>query len=275
MSSEFTDPFTKFEHEGWERVAGQYEKIWASLTTQFIGPLLKAADVQKGMSVLDVACGPGYVSASAKRLGAVPSGIDFSGEMVNRAKKRNAGIKFVEGDAQKLPFAEETFDRVVINFGLLHFSKPEKALSEAGRVLKHKGKLAFTLWATPDDSPGAKITEDAFEKHANMDVGLPKGPEYYLFAEKEQCRKVLEAAGFLGKTMSFETVCKNWKVPTANFPFEATLNAGVRNAGMLTRQSKEKLEAIRKDMEEGVKRFAAGDAFEVPMGAYIVSVSSV
>jgi ubiquinone/menaquinone biosynthesis C-methylase UbiE len=265
------DAFTEFEHEGWERVAGKYEKIWSSLTMQFITPLLNAAGINRGVSVLDVACGPGYVSASAKRLGAVPSGIDFSGEMVNRAKKRNAGIKFVEGDAQNLPFAKETFDRVVINFGLLHFSNPEKAIAEAGRVLKHGGKLAFTLWATPDDSPGAKITEDAFEKHANMDVGLPKGPEYYLFAEKEQCRKVLESAGFSGKTMSFETVRVKWKVPTASFPFEATLHAGVRNAGILMRQSKEKLEAIRKDMEEGVKKFAAGDGFEVPMAAYVVS----
>src|SRR6059036_3202070 len=94
------DAFTKFEHEGWERVAGQYEKIWASLTTQFIGPLLEAAGINRGMSVLDVACRPGYVSAAAKRLGAVPTGIDFSGEMVLRAKRRNAGIKFVEGNAQ-------------------------------------------------------------------------------------------------------------------------------------------------------------------------------
>ena len=273
MGTKF-DEFTKFEHEGWERVAGKYEKVWASLTTQFVRPLLDAAEINRGMSVLDVACGPGYVSASAKRLGAVPSGIDFSGEMVNRAKKRNAGIKFVEGDAQNLPFAKETFDRVVINFGLLHFSNPEKALSEACRVLKHGSRIAFTLWATPDDSPGAKITESAFEKHADMSVDLPKGPEYYLFSKKEECRTVLESAGFSGKTMSFETVCVKWKVPSARFPFDALLDAGVRSAGLLVRQSAEKLEAIRKEIEEGVKKFASDGGYEVPMAAYVVSAAT-
>jgi protein-L-isoaspartate O-methyltransferase len=55
--------FTEFEHRGWQRVADKYDSTWASSTRQFIAPLLDAVEVSDKMSILDVGCGPGYVSA--------------------------------------------------------------------------------------------------------------------------------------------------------------------------------------------------------------------
>ena len=49
------DEFTRFEHEGWERVADKYDFVWSSLTRQFIPYVIEAAQVSPGMSVLDVA----------------------------------------------------------------------------------------------------------------------------------------------------------------------------------------------------------------------------
>ena len=72
------EEFTRFEHEGWERVADKYDSVWSSLTRQFVPHLIDAVGVSMGISVLDVACGPGYVSAAVKKLGANPTGIDFS-----------------------------------------------------------------------------------------------------------------------------------------------------------------------------------------------------
>src|SRR5712671_3862320 len=96
------DAFTEFEHEGWERVAGKYDSTWSTSTRQFIGPLLDAAEVAEGMSVLDVGCGPGYVSAAASERGATAIGVDFSREMVGIAKRMFPQIEFCEGDAQNL-----------------------------------------------------------------------------------------------------------------------------------------------------------------------------
>src|SRR6058998_2871502 len=48
------DAFSRFEHQGWQRVAGQYDTVWSSSTQQFIPPLLDAAEVGVGMTVLDV-----------------------------------------------------------------------------------------------------------------------------------------------------------------------------------------------------------------------------
>jgi hypothetical protein len=69
------ESFAKFEHEGWQRVAGKYDSVWASSTRQFILPLLDAAEVSGGMSVPDIGCGPGYVSAAATARGAIPRGV--------------------------------------------------------------------------------------------------------------------------------------------------------------------------------------------------------
>src|SRR6516164_1279538 len=115
-----TDAFTQFEHQGWERVADKYDSTWATSTRQFIPPLLEAAGVSVKMSILDVGCGPGYVSAAATERGVNAIGLDFSEEMIGIAKEKFPQVEFRQGDAQNLPFANGTFDRVVANFALLH-----------------------------------------------------------------------------------------------------------------------------------------------------------
>jgi len=267
------DAFSRFEHEGWERVAQKYDSVWSSLTRQFIPYLISDAKVSAGMSVLDVACGPGYVSAAAKKLGAVPTGIDFSEKMIAIAKKMFADIPFVQGDAQNLPFENASFDRVLINFGLLHVSHPEEACAEAFRVLKSGGKFGFTVWAGPEENPGAKIVNHAIEAHANLNVGLPEGPPHYLYGEREECRKVLEQAGFDGSSMSYETHVVEWHLPSASYFFEAERDAGVRTAGLLARQSAERLDAIHVAIENGIERYARGNQVVLPMAAHVVVAS--
>ena len=163
--------------------------------------------------------------------------------MVAIAKRMFPEIRFRQGDAHDLPFEDGSFDRVLMNFGLLHVSHPEKACAEACRVLKRGGKFGFTVWAGPEQNPGAKIVNDAIEAYANLNVGLPEGPPKYLYGEREECRQVLERVGFDGASMSYETRTVEWHHPDAGYYFEAERNAGVRTAGILARQSPETLES--------------------------------
>lgn len=265
--------FTEFEHQGWQNVANKYDSTWSSSTRQFIPPLLDAAEVGAKMSVLDVGCGPGYVSAAAAQRDAVPIGLDFSKEMLEIARQMFPSIEFREGDAQHLPFPDSTFDRVVANFALLHLADPALACTEACRVLKSGGKFAFTVWAPAAESPYAKIIDDAIEAHATLDVDVPAGPPHHLYSGPEAFRKALASSGFDGDSVNFKLHTIQWEVPTARFVFDAERNAGVRTAGLLARQTPEALRAIQSAMEEAVRRYPKENGFAVPKTAYVVAVT--
>src|SRR5437868_2131616 len=267
------DEFTRFEHEGWQRVAEKYDSVWAPSTRQFIPPLLDAAEVSAGMSVLDVGAGPGYVSAAASERGAVPIGLDFSRQMVSIARKIFPNIEFWEGDAQNLPFADGSFDRVLANFALLHLSDPGRGCAEACRILKPGGKFGFTVWAEAADNPYAQLIDDAINAYADLSVNLPSGPPYYLYKTKEEFRQAMERAGFDGASMTHAIHRIEWIVPTPSYPFEAELNAGVRTAGFLAAQPAERLRAIRSAIEEKVKGYAKDNAFAIPKAAYVVAAA--
>ena len=267
------DAFTRFEHSGWERVATKYEGAWSSLTRQFIPSVLQAANILPGLRVLDVACGPGYAAAGAKDLGADVEGSDFSATMVALASRNFPGIKFHVCSADSLPFDNHAFDRLIMNFGILHLAQPEKACAEACRVLKKRGRFCFSLWTPPDHNEGARIMENAIQAHADLSVGTPVGPPKFLFTDSDRCREVLQTAGFDPTSMTFDIVTVGWNVPTSHFLFDAERDAGVRTAGVLALQSPERLEAIRLAVEEGVKRYAHANGFTIPMTAHIISAS--
>lgn len=268
------DVFWHFEHSGWERASEHYEVCWSGLTRQFVDPLLSAVDAGEGDRLLDVACGPGYVTEAASRLGCRAVGLDFSAEMVARARERSPAVEFREGDAHDLPFDAQSFDIVVMNFGVPHLSKPERAFAEARRVLQPGGRFGFTVWALPEDNPGLRTMRDAVEAHADLDVDLPEGPPSQQFVDGDLCRSVLADAAFDASSVRSELVTVTWRVPTASFFFEAERDAGVRTAGLLASQTPERLEAIRVAAERAFEAFANGDAYDIPMAAWIVTATT-
>ena len=269
------DDFATLEYRGWQRVANKYEGAWSGLTRLFIPDLLQAAGVTVGTRVLDVACGPGYVAEAARSRGATPTGVDFSGEMVRIATERNPDIEFRERDAQALDFDDDTFDVVVMNFGLLHLPNPEKALGEARRVLRAGGRYGFTVWAGPDQSPGARIVDDAVKAHADPSFEVPQGPDFLGYGNADKCREALGRAGFDPQSVALQTIMKEWCVPTASFLFEAERDAGVRTAAVLARQTPETLRAIQSEIEESVRGYETENGFKIPYVAHLIVVSAL
>ena len=93
--------------------------------------MLRAARVKAGVRVLDVATGAGYVAAAACKLGAKSVGLDFSRAQVDLAQRVHPKIDFCHGNAQNLPFEDESFDAVVMGFGMNHLPEPDRATAEA------------------------------------------------------------------------------------------------------------------------------------------------
>lgn len=267
--------FHRFQHKGWQRIAHRYDPAWSTLVKPFIPHLLEAARVGPGTRLLDVACGPGYVGEMALALGAIPTGVDFSSEMIGIAKGRNPMINYHEGDAQNLNFENNSFDSVTMNFGLLHLSRPEAAFAEACRVVRPGGWYGFTIWSDPDKSPGNRIVAEAVNTCANLDVQLPKGPDYFAYGNLEDCCKALDEAGFDTCSLVFQTRSIEWKVPSVSFLFESERDAGVRNAAILAVQKPEVLAAIKKHIEKSVQAYDRGHGFVIPFTAHIVAARSL
>ena len=197
MGSMEPQTFHSFEQSGWQRAADHYGDAFGGLTSQTIPRLSIAAHVGAGTRLLDVASGPGYVAAAGAALGATAVGVDFSSAMVGLAAGRYPGIRFEEGDAEALPFADDRFDAVTLNFGVLHLARPDTALTEARRVLVPGGRCALTVWAKPEQSVGFGIVLRAIEAHGRMDVPLPEGPPFFRFADPDEATRSLIAAGFV------------------------------------------------------------------------------
>ena len=125
------DAVRAFEHAGWQRAAAHYAATFAQATRGFIDDLLEAARIGAGMRVLDLACGPGFVSAAVAERGAQPVGLDFSSAMVGLARADHPGIRFEEGDAEALPFADGSFDAVVSKFRGSPHPRPDRGASRS------------------------------------------------------------------------------------------------------------------------------------------------
>jgi len=269
-----TDSFREFEHAGWERVAQAYADAFPGLTAQFGEPLLDATGVGEGMRVLDVCSGPGVVARAAARRGARAMGLDFSKAMVAVARAANPGIEFREGDAQDLPFPAATFDRIVMNFGVLHLSNPDRAFAEARRVLRPGGRYGFTVWAAHERNRGMGIVAAAVERFGQPAVGIPSGPDRLRFADESESRQALSAAGFDPATFSFTTHDVRWVAPTASYVLDVQRDAAVRTAAALLQQSAERLARIRSAVEQAMAAYRTDGGFAVPMSAHVVTASA-
>jgi SAM-dependent methyltransferase len=137
--------FKEAQKEGWAHFAPL-----EALTTPAAARLVRHAGVRAGQRVLDVACGTGVVAVTARRLGALVTGLDLTPELLDRARENSrladVDIDWHEGDVEKLPFDDGTFDVVLSQFGHMFAPRPELAVAEMLRVIKPGGTIAFSTW---------------------------------------------------------------------------------------------------------------------------------
>lgn len=145
MSVDVIANFKAAQRAGWAHFAPLQV-----LTTEPAGRLVRFADICPGNRVLDVACGTGVVAVTAARRGATVTGLDLTPQLLDvardNAQTAAVDIDWREGDAESLPFADNTFDVVVSQFGHMFAPRPDVALGEMLRVLKSAGTIAFSTW---------------------------------------------------------------------------------------------------------------------------------
>lgn len=138
----------------WE--AGDFSEVAKHIETvaeEFVGRL----NLNPGLKVLDVACGSGNLAVNAAQAGADVTGLDLADNLVEAAKKRaddlGLEIRFEQGDAEALPYEDDTFDVVMTMYGAMFAPRPEIVAAELIRVCKPGGRIAMANW-TPEGFAG-------------------------------------------------------------------------------------------------------------------------
>lgn len=170
-----------------ESTEWQVPGSWAEIYETVFGPAMMAewapkamalANPQPGERVLDIACGTGVLTRLvANSIGPNERvvGLDLSPDMLAVARNiapnpsSAAPIEWREGDANAIPFENETFDVIFCAFGLMFFPDRVAALKEMQRVLMPNGRLAVLVWGSISKCPGQTAIRDSFARH----FGLP------------------------------------------------------------------------------------------------------
>ncbi|MDH5596626.1 MAG: class I SAM-dependent methyltransferase [Candidatus Peregrinibacteria bacterium] len=128
---------------GYARYAQQYderERFWDSFEQDKLAPYINEA---QGLEVLDAGAGTGRLSLKLHKAGAHVTALDISPEMLAILKQKEPGINPIEGDMERMPFEDESFDMVFSSLALVHLKKVEPFLDECYRVLKDDGRMVL------------------------------------------------------------------------------------------------------------------------------------
>lgn len=194
-----------------DNIAGRYDLLNRLLSFRRDVTWRKKAiskmEIDKNMLVLDLACGTGDMILELQRQvnGVNVIGADFSKNMLSIAKQKGVTAPLLAADAHFLPFKENTFDRIMIAFGLRNVVDKDKGLKNLYRVLKPNGRLCILEFSQPEGVIFSKIYKFYFTKLLPLIGGIISGDRnaysylpdsVYKFPKKDVYKKMILDAGF-------------------------------------------------------------------------------
>jgi SAM-dependent methyltransferase len=258
------------ERAGWGARAETYDCLTGRITDRLVEPLLDAAGVGGGMEVLDVGTGPGYAARRAFQRGAVATGVDIADEVLALARRRHPGIRFLQGDAEDLPFADCSFDAVVSHFTVNHLPQPERAVTEFARVVAPGRGVALSVWDVPERSRFLGIMRDALRACGVARApDAPAGPDPHRFADDGEFVRLLRHAGLVG--VEVRSVSLTHCVLDGEELWQGLLGGSVRGAGLIMEQPPPTRARIRAEVERLAEQYRADGGLEIPADAKIAS----
>lgn len=208
----------EYTPEGWDGVTDGYEAAAPIFFRKYGLRLLELLQPAPGDHVLDVACGPGVVALEMARRGAAVTAVDFAPRMVERCHERaregGLDVRAAVMDGQNLEFADDSFDMAVSNLGIIFFSQRTRGVAELGRVVRPGGRVAVSVWSTPDRLGFMQVFGEAVRR-ALPDPPQPPPPDWLGVANPEGLQALLEDGGLTD--VEVHTVTEHIEAPSATW----------------------------------------------------------
>ena len=166
--------------------------------------LLRAADLRRGQTVLDVGCGTGASAlAAARQVGEAGHvvAVDISQPLLERAARRAGesackNVTFTVGDAQSYAFERAGFDRMISRLGVMFFESPVNALANIAKAIKPGGRMVFVAWAAAAKNPWFTIPAGVARSRLGTPHATdPTAPGPLAFANLDRVAGMMAQAG--------------------------------------------------------------------------------
>ncbi len=191
----------------WELAAGGWARQ-ADRTRDDALPVMEwmvaAADLQPGMTVVELAAGPGDTGfMAAAQIGPEGKLISSDGAeaMVKVAEERAAeqgitNVEFRQLQAEWIDLETATADVILIKWGIMLLLDPLAAAKECRRVLKPGGRLVVSVWDSPRANPWTVLPQKSLADLGYIELPPPVGPGMFALASEDKLRDLLLQAGF-------------------------------------------------------------------------------
>jgi SAM-dependent methyltransferase len=228
--------------------------------------LVEASEVQPGHRVLDVACGTGVVArAAAARVGGAGevAGVDRSQAMLDVAARQLPDATFHLGDAGRLPFAEDGFDRVLCQASLMFFPDPGAALAEMARVVAPDGRVGLQVWGRLESSSGFLAFVEVAARHAGPDaIGLLT--TYFAHGDLDRLTHLFDMAGL-------EVTSTITRVGAMRYgSIDEFITTEVESTPLAARLDPNTYDRIRTDAQQALAAFVGSDGVALPIEGHLV-----
>lgn len=270
MTSFDAAAFRDFERAAHGRKASSYHDLFSAVTGRAVAPLLDAVKVRARTRLLDVASGPGHLAAEAAQRGANVTGVDLAPEMVALASRLYPHVTFREAQAERLPFADRSFDAVTCAFGAGHFPEPERVVAEFARVLAPGGITALAWWAGFDRNRINGVFHETILKLGITAAGaVPAGPPVDRFSDRERFAGLLRGAGLSG--VQVNEVAFDHALRDADALWAMAMGSFARASAVIGAQSEAVQREIKVAVAQAAARYKTTDGLAIPVAFLIAS----
>ena len=240
--------------------------------------LFENISLKKNQSILDIGCGAGQTSYTAKKkvgINGSITAVDISTPLLNLFKKKYKNIKnlsCLKKDIQKTRFKENKFDHVISRFGVMFFEYPLRAFTHTNQALKKDGSFTFVCWRNFRYNQFFTIPAYSVKKKTKICIpDFNKAPGPFSLKDKAYIKTLLKQSGF--RKIIIDNIITKLKISKIKTEIDIMMNIGV-GASMIRENKIDRntCDIIKRDINNKLQKLYKNQNY---YNAYIYRVTAI